>query len=121
TPALYSAFREIALAMEELRSDLDYMAAIAKTPAEFGLRVRTPSDGLLITAANKIRRGEEVEVRFAGDLKQVLEVERIGPRGEENRRAVHRLIEGLGPGDRTVRGQRTPHWLWRGVPVNVIL
>ena len=121
TPALYSAFREIALAMEELRNDLDYMAAIAKTPAEFGLRVRTPPDGLLITAANKIRRGEEIEVRFAGDLKQALEMERTGTRAEENRRAVRRLIEGLGPGDRMVRGHRTPHWLWRGAPVGTIL
>jgi hypothetical protein len=121
TAALHSAFREIALAVEDLRTDLDYMAAIRKTPAEFGLRVRTPSDGLLITAANKIRRGEEVEVRFAGDLKQALEVERTGRRGEENRRAVHRLIEGLGPGDRNVRGDRMPHWLWREVPVATIL
>jgi hypothetical protein len=120
TPALHSAFREIALAMEELRNDLDYMAAIAKTPTEFGLRVRTPSDGLVITAASKIRRGEQVEVRFAGDLKQVLEVERTGSRGEENRRAVHRLIGRLGPGDRSVRGQPTPHWLWRGVPAAAV-
>jgi hypothetical protein len=121
TPALHSAFREIALAVEDLRTDLDYMAAIGRTPVEFGLRVRTPSDGLLITSANKIRRGEEVEVRFAGDLKQVLEIERTGKRGEENRRAVHRLLEGLGPGDRSVRGERTPHWLWRGVPVATTL
>jgi Z1 domain len=120
TPALHSAFREIALAMEELRNDLDYMAAIAKTPTEFGLRVRTPSDGLVITAANKIRRGEQVEVRFAGDLKQVLEVERTGSRGEENRRAVHRLIGRLGPGERAVRGRTTPHWIWRGVPAAAI-
>jgi Z1 domain-containing protein len=121
TPLLYSAFREIALSMEELRSDLDYMAAIKKTPVEFGLRVRTPPDGLLITAANKIRRGEEVEVRFAGDLKQALEVERTGSRGEENRRAVHRLIEPLQGGDRLVRGKVSPHLLWRGVPADAVV
>lgn len=121
TAPLHSAFRGIALAMEELRTDLDYMAAIGKTPAEFGLRVRTPSDGLLITAANKIRRGEDVEVRFAGDLKQALEVERTGARGEENRLAVRRLIESLGPGERMIRGRATPHWVWRGVSVEAVL
>ena len=54
TPTLYSAFREIALAMEDLRADLDLMADTKKTPLDFGLRVRTPQDGLVITSANKI-------------------------------------------------------------------
>lgn len=39
TPKLYSAFREISLATDELRKELDYMATINDTPENFGIRV----------------------------------------------------------------------------------
>lgn len=120
---LYVAFREIALAMDELREELDRMAAMRnKTPLDFGLRVRSPSDGLLITAANKIRHGEQVYVRFAGELVQSLEIPRTGPQGDANREAFRSLVKRLGPGcDRTVRGRKSSHFLWRNVPVNSVL
>jgi len=121
TPRLYEAFREIALAMDDLRSDLDYMAAIGKTPYDFGLRVRTPSDGLLITAANKIRRGEEVQVRFAGELVQTLELARTGVQADQNRTAVKKLFRSMGDPVKTVRGQATSHHLWHGVDVGIIM
>ena len=119
--ALYRAFREIALAFDDLRQDLDYMADVNRTPEEFGLRVRTPSDGLLITAANKIRRGQNVAVRFAGTHVQALDIAREGERADENRAAVRRLIEGLGPSTREVRGRKTAHHLWHDAPVERVL
>jgi hypothetical protein len=120
--ALHVAFRQIALAMDELRADLDRMADARKTPKEFGLRVRTPSDGLLITAANKIRDGEEVYVRFAGELVQALEIPRTGPQAETNRAAVRTLIEGLGNGfTREVRGRPSSHFVWHNVAVATVL
>lgn len=121
TPALFTAFREIALAMDDLRADLDYMAAVGKTPAEFGLRVRAPSDGLLITAANKIRRGEDVLVRFAGTLVQALELPRTGQRSLQNRDSTSRFLGRLGPRNRIVRGQPSSHSLWRNIPAALVL
>jgi hypothetical protein len=121
TPTLYSAFREIALAMEDLRSDLDLMADTKKTPMEFGLRVRTPQDGLVITSANKIRRGDPVQVRFADSLIQTLEVPRTTPQAGENRVAVRQFVESLGEADRTVRGKKVPHLLWSGVSADKVL
>jgi hypothetical protein len=121
TPALYRAFREISLAMDDLRADLDYMAAVNKTPRDFGLRVRTPSDGLVITAANKIRRGEDVQVRFANTIVQALEIPRTGTQADQNRAAVQRLLERLGEPDHLVRGDETPHSLWRNIPVSTVL
>lgn len=121
TPTLYAAFREIALAMEDLRADLDLMADTKKTPLEFGLRVRTPQDGLVITSANKIRRGESVQVRFADSIIQTLEIPRIGNQAVENRTAVRRLIEQLGAADRSVRGEASPHYLWHNVGVDKVL
>ncbi|HCO12757.1 MAG TPA: endonuclease, partial [Gemmatimonadetes bacterium] len=43
THSLYKAFREFALATDELRRQLDLMAATGKNPTEFGLRIRVPS------------------------------------------------------------------------------
>lgn len=122
TDSLHVAFREIALAMDDLRADLDRMAEARKTPEEFGLRVRTPSDGLLITAANKIRDGEEVFVRFAGELVQALEIPRTGIQADDNRTAVRTLIERVGTGyTQSVRGRQSSHFLWHEVPVATVL
>lgn len=121
TPTLYAAFREIALAMEDLRAELDLMADTRKTPLEFGLRVRAPQDGLVITSANKIRRGEPVQVRFANSVIQALEIPREGDQAVENRAAVRDLVEGLGPAERHVRGGSSPHYLWHNVGVGRVL
>jgi len=122
TKSLFGAFREITLAMDDLRADLDRMAEARKTPEEYGLRVRTPSDGLLITAANKIRYGEEVFVRFAGELVQALEIPRTGVQADANRSAVRNLIDHLGKNHtQIVRGRPTSHFLWHGVTVATVL
>jgi hypothetical protein len=121
TPYLYGAFQEIALAMDDLRADLDQMADAGKTPEDFGLRVRTPSDGLLITAVNKIRRGEEVSVRFAGSLVQSLEIARTGARADESRENTGKFIRSLGVPEREVRGAPSSHFLWRGKTAQEVL
>lgn len=114
TGNLHKTFREIALAFDDLRADLDRMAHAGKTPLDFGLRIRTPSDRMLITAANKIRRGENIEVRFAGDVLQTLEMARTGERADQNREATKRFIDENGPWERKVRGKDSPNFLWRG-------
>ncbi len=121
TPYLYTAFQEIALAMDDLRADLDQMADAGKTPEDFGLRVRTPSDGMLITAVNKIRRGEEVSVRFAGSLVQSLEIARTGAKADEIRENTSKFIGSLGAPERQVRGALSSHFLWRGKTVSEVL
>lgn len=61
-------YRHISLASEELRGDFDYMAVMNATPIDFGLRVRTHPDGLIITAVNKMRSGTVMNVSFANSL-----------------------------------------------------
>jgi hypothetical protein len=121
TLSLCNAFKEIALATEELRGDLDYMAAVGKTPEDFGLRVREPSDGLVITAANKIRNGENVTVRFAGTLVQTLEIPRRGEQAERNLGAVSDLLLSLPSPTSKVRDETSPHSLWHSVPATSVL
>jgi hypothetical protein len=120
TAYLHRAFQEIALAMDDRRSDLDRMADAKLEPVDFGLRVRTPSDGLLITAANKIRLGEDIEVRFAREVVQTLKMARTGARADEIRAAVIHFVDSLGKAERNIRGRQTPHYIWQKVPVSSI-
>jgi hypothetical protein len=68
TPTLESAYQEITAATDELRRDVEEMAALGLTPRQFGLKVRTSSLGLSITAANKMRQGTKVRLSYSGEL-----------------------------------------------------
>lgn len=113
TPWLQGAFREITLAFEELRDSFDEMARARRQPIDFGLKVREPSAKLLITAGNKIRRGATVDVRFAGELIQSLDVPRSGRSAENNRRTLEQLVRSLtGAPAGNVRGRQTGWHVW---------
>jgi hypothetical protein len=72
TPALVRAYAEITAADAELRREFDVMAALGATPEEFGLKVRTSSAGLEITARNKMRRSQLVKVSYSGDIPETV-------------------------------------------------
>ena len=63
-------YRHIALVNKEFRQELDDMAAKNATPENYGLRVRTHPDGMIITALNKMRNSETRKVTFADHLIQ---------------------------------------------------
>jgi hypothetical protein len=67
-------FRTIALATEELRREFSRMFFLGKRPTEYGLRVREPRADLLVTAMNKMRRGETMRVHFAESLVSSLDI-----------------------------------------------
>ena len=64
-------YRHIAVANGELRRELDDMADLGATPENYGLKVRTHPDGMLITAMNKMRNSEKRTVTYSGKLVQV--------------------------------------------------
>ncbi len=70
TQELVDWYRHIALADIELRRDFQTMVDCGMTPTDFGLRVRTHPDGLLITALNKSRYTTAMQLSFAGRLAQ---------------------------------------------------
>ncbi len=63
-------YAHIAESIEMLRSDLKEMEAAGATPAEFGLRVRSHPDALIVTARNKMGTGQKylVSVGLGGAL-----------------------------------------------------
>ena len=61
-------FEHVARAAEDLRDQLDHMAAIGATPKEYGLRVET-HDVLMVTATNKQRYGAEYNLSYVREVK----------------------------------------------------
>ena len=57
-------YAHIAEAVEELRTDLRNMERSGATPREFGLKVRSHPDTLLVTARNKVGAGKLIPVRI---------------------------------------------------------
>ena len=72
TSELVNWYRHIATATAELREEFDLMFANGESPLQFGNRVRTHPDGLLITAANKMRSGASVRAGFSGTISETV-------------------------------------------------
>ncbi len=89
-------FSTIALATEELRREFGRMCYLQKTPCDYGLRIREPRGDLLVTAINRMRRGETVRIHFANSLISSLDISEsdISP----NFRAFTRLADSLNSG-----------------------
>lgn len=58
-------FRHIAEVVSELRMDVRRMHANRQPPSKFGIRVRSHPDALVVTALNKMRNAQEVEVNVS--------------------------------------------------------
>jgi hypothetical protein len=67
-------FKTIILATEELRMEFARMAFLGKPPVEYGLSVREPRGDLLVTALNRMRRGQSVRLHFASHLISSLDI-----------------------------------------------
>lgn len=65
-------YRHIATATAELREEFDLMFASGESPLQFGNRVRTHPNGMLITAANKMRSGTSVRAGFSGTISETV-------------------------------------------------
>ena len=118
-------YSHIAESIAELRSDLRYMSEIEATPKDFGLRVRSHPDALVVTARNKRGTGEIFKHSIGLDNRfvETAHLSRDSTRQQANRDAARRLAErlrseGRGPESGTgIEGGR----LVRGVPVGAIL
>jgi len=119
-------YRHVADATNELKRDFSRMRRQKATPAEFGLRVRTHPDTLLITARNKMATGVDVvgEVRDISLAGRGIETARLyadSGRNVDNFKIVDRFLLGLV--DTLGAPERSPHGsalLWRNVSALLI-
>lgn len=72
TQELRDWYRDITAANQELLNMLDDMAAVGGTPEDFGLRVRSHPDGLLVTARAKMRHGRRLQLSFSDTITETI-------------------------------------------------
>jgi hypothetical protein len=116
-------YAHITLATSELRMEFERMEALRMTPKDFGLKVRSDPNTLLITARNKMREAKEIlwGVGLAGELVETTKLVARQDVLDSNWSAVLALIERLNA--HSVPKQDSPGGkvLWRSVPREDVL
>jgi hypothetical protein len=114
-------YSHIASATEELREQIRRMRRAKMTPEQFGLYVQSHPDALLITAANKMRTGQQVTVSqsFNAQLKESSRLPLSPETSSENEALIAEYWKnGFGgkPAEPTGKG-----WIFRDVDQEVAL
>jgi len=118
-------YAHIAESIEMLREELRSMEAVGATPEEFGLKVRSHPDTLVVTARNKLGSGQRVVV-YIGLGNSFIEtafLKRDDGSLQANRRAAQLLASELADsGHSTSNAQAVSGgWLVRGAPPGPVL
>lgn len=92
TDELVDWYRHIAFASEELRREFEIMAEAGKTPSEYGLRVRSHPNGLLITSLVKKRDAKRLKVSYDGRRLETTIFQRDENIAERNLEATNRFL-----------------------------
>ena len=119
TEELEEWYKQIALANQELRNDLEYMDAINSTPEEFGLKVRSFPGRLIVTSAGKSRQAEKLSISFAGQFPKTVIFD---PRESKNNlEALKTLIDQMGRNGHKEIDPSFPRYHWEDVdPTHVL-
>lgn len=89
-------YKYITVASEELRADFEEMKRQRKSPRNFGLKVRQHPDVLKITATNKMRSSQEMELTFSDKLRETWCFSRNSAIVSGNFKHTSRFINSLG-------------------------
>ncbi|WP_316209965.1 Z1 domain-containing protein [Bradyrhizobium sp. SZCCHNR3054] len=120
-----SWYRYIAVSIEELREEMRKMEEANATPEEFGLKVRSHPDTLIVTARNKMGSGEQVvvQVGLGNEFIETTALRWDDASLETNRRAAISLAERLAAAGKSLAGSDPVPGgrLLRNVPVGPIL
>lgn len=118
-------YTHIAESIEMLRDELRSMEASNATPEEFGLKVRSHPDTLIVTARNKMGSGEKlvVHIGLANRFVETAILRRDETSLQANRRAARDLVDSLAEaGFRIDPTKPDPNgWLLQAAPVEPIL
>lgn len=120
TPQARGWFEHISESIEELRDELRLMQEAGMTPEDFGLRVKTHPDTLIVTARNKMGTGQKVPVTvgLSGKFIETYALRRAEEDVRHNRRVALDLVDALvaATGDGRSNVDDGPYRLWTEVP-----
>jgi hypothetical protein len=118
-------YAHVAESIDLLREELRIMAAANATPADFGLKVRSHPDTLMVTARNKMGAGEKVKhsINLAKTFVETAALRRDDESRSKNRDAAVELARQLAEAGFPLSGGEkvSGGYLLRGVPVDPIL
>lgn len=122
TTGLIEWYRDITLADDELRRRFEDMAAAEATPLEYGLGIRNHPDGLMITAAAKMRHGKKLRLSFALSIVETITFYEDEAIIRDNFQTTERLIATIDARNprRTASAARDNH-VWDGVDAGDII
>jgi len=115
-------YQHITSATEELRSEIRRMCTDNLTPEDFGLKVRSHPDALIVTARNKMRSAQTIE-RVISVSGQGIETPRLKTAPDINRAnmlAGESLLAALAAAGIENTKSRLGNNIWQGVPKNII-
>jgi hypothetical protein len=116
-PDVQEWFSHVANVVGELRLDIRRMHANRQPPSRFGMRVRSHPDALIVTALNKMRNAEEVEVdiSFSECGAETPFLPRSTEISRKNLASVNQFLSGLAPAE-MIKNK----CFWRNVPASQI-
>ena len=117
-------YEHIAESIEGLRDEIRSMEALGATPEEFGLKVRSHPDTLIVTARNKMGAGAQVVVNIglANTFVETHTLRRDSESFAANRAASVRLATSIANrGKQPANDEDRFGWLSSGVPAAPIL
>ena len=116
-------YSHIAESIEELRDEVRQMRIAGATPKEFGLKVRSHPDSLVVTARNKMGSGQSIVVAIGLANQFVETTSLLRGAGRRNRDAAARLATRLAEDSLALNsGEMTGNgYLVRGVSVDHVV
>lgn len=118
-------YEHITESIEELREELRQMEQAKLTPKDFGLKVRSHPDTLLVTARNKMGASKEIRVSI-GLANKLIETTWLSSDDtttaanlRHTKKFIDALVQGKEPFTRPDKGQSA--YLWRGIPAEMVI
>ncbi len=120
TSELRDWYRDITAANQELLNLFDHMADVGGTPKDFGLRVKSHPDGLLVTAPAKMRHGKKMRLSFSDTISETIVFHEDEKVIEANFRLVEEFVRHFDATQKAIP-QTSGTLVWRGIdPSDVV-
>lgn len=115
-------YAHISGVIEELRAEFREMELAHMTPKDFGLKVRSHPDSLIVTARNKMRTGEIV-YRNIDLVEKLIETDKLFKDTSEINRNRKILSDFIGKlvGLKTYEVTEAKNYLWKRIPAELII
>lgn len=119
TQGLIDHYIEITQTTDELRREIEEMAALRAKPIDFGLKIRSSSLGLNITSRPKMGSGTRVRLSYSGDHPETVMFDLRNQMPEKNFANLESFVERL---DRLAPASPDEGSLvWSGVPAEEVV